>query len=100
MMAFLRKLSIRSQLLILATSTIIVILIIIFHTYSTMSGMITQNHEEYVMQTVSEIKKNVTSNKDVIYRLMRDISYNEDVQGFLVEKDALLRYGQRQAFHY
>ncbi|QGQ98206.1 hypothetical protein EHS13_26625 [Paenibacillus psychroresistens] len=91
-MAFLRKLSIRSQLLILATSTIIVILIIIFHTYSTMSGMITRSHEEYVNQTVSEIKKNVTSNKDVIYRLMRDVSYNEDVQSFLVENDALTRY--------
>ncbi|MBW7454907.1 sensor histidine kinase [Paenibacillus sepulcri] len=91
-MAFLRRLSIRSQLFILAGSFIIVILIIIFHSYSTMSGMITRNHEEYVKQTISEIQKNVTSNKDVIYRLMQNISYNEEVQNYLVEKNALLKY--------
>ncbi|WP_219837843.1 sensor histidine kinase [Paenibacillus sp. R14(2021)] len=91
-MAFLRKLSIRSQLFILAASTIIVILVIIFHTYSMMSGMITRSHEEYVKQTVSEIKKNVASNHDVIYRIMQDISYNPDVQDYLVETDKLIRY--------
>jgi two-component system sensor histidine kinase YesM len=92
--AFLRKLSIRSQLLILATSTIIVILIVIFHSYSMMSGMVTRSHEEYVKQTVSEIGKNVTSNKDVINRLMQNISYNGEVQRFLVEKNDLLKYEQ------
>lgn len=91
-LAFLRKLSIRSQLLILAASSIIVILIVILHTYSMMSGMITKNHEEYVRQTVTEIQKNVISNKDVVYRLMQNISYNEEVQSFLVEKNALRRY--------
>lgn len=91
-MAFLRKLSIRSQLLILAGSTIIVILVIILHTYTMMSGMITRSHEEYVKQTVAEIKKNVASNRDVIYRIMQDISYNQEIQDYLVEKDNLLRY--------
>lgn len=47
--------------------------------------MITRNHEQYVKQTVSEIHKNVTSNRDVIYRLMQDIAYNEDVQSFLAD---------------
>ncbi|TFE25562.1 sensor histidine kinase [Cohnella luojiensis] len=93
-MAFLRKLSIRSQLVILAASTIIVILIVIFHSYSMMSGMVTRNHEEYVEQTVSEIRKNVTSNKDVINRLMQNISYNGEVQRFLVEENDLLKYEQ------
>ncbi|OPH46646.1 hypothetical protein BC351_14260 [Paenibacillus ferrarius] len=91
-MAFLRKLSIRSQLVILAITTIIVILSIIFHTYSMMSGMVTRSHEDYVKQTVSEIKKNVTSNKDVINRLMQNISYSEDVQSFLVENNNLAKY--------
>ncbi|GMK48624.1 hypothetical protein PghCCS26_57540 [Paenibacillus glycanilyticus] len=91
-MAFLRKLSIRSQLLILAGSTIIVILVIVLHTYTMMSGMITRSHEEYVRQTVTEMKKNVASNRDVIYRLMQDISYNPDIQDYLVEKDNLVRY--------
>ena len=93
-MVFLRKLSIRSQLVILAASTIIVILIIIFHSYSMMSGMVTRNHEEYVEQTVSEIRKNVTSNKDVINRLMQNISYNGEVQRFLIEENDLLKYEQ------
>nr|WP_239565897.1 sensor histidine kinase [Paenibacillus sacheonensis] len=87
-----RKLSIRSQLLILAACTIVVILVVILHTYSMMSGMITRSHEEYVKQTVSEIKKNVASNHDVIYRIMQDISYNQDVQDYLVETDKLVRY--------
>ncbi|WP_161601444.1 sensor histidine kinase [Paenibacillus luteus] len=91
-MTFLRKLSIRSQLLILAASSIAVILIIILHTYSMMSGMITKNHEEYVRQTVTEIHKNVISNKDVVNRLMQNISYNEEVQSFLVEQNPLRRY--------
>jgi len=91
-MAILRKLSIRSQLLILAASTIAVVLFIMLHTYSTMSGMITRNHEEYVNQTITEIRKNVTSSKDVIHRLMQNISYNQDVQSYLVEKDELVRY--------
>ncbi|MBO7744877.1 sensor histidine kinase [Paenibacillus sp. MWE-103] len=91
-MAFLRKLSIRSQLFILAACTISVMLVVILHTYSMMSGMITRSHEEYVKQTVSEIKKNVASNHDVIYRIMQDISYNQDVQDYLVETDKLVRY--------
>ncbi|MFD2328320.1 histidine kinase [Cohnella sp. GCM10020058] len=91
-MAFLRRLSIRSQLFILAGSAILVILVIILHTYTTMSGMITRNHETYVKQTVAEIKKNVASNRDVLFRLMQTISYNADVQSFLVEKNELRRY--------
>ncbi|WP_274653836.1 sensor histidine kinase [Paenibacillus humicola] len=91
-MAFLRKLSIRSQLLILAASAIAAILVIIFHTYSMMSGMITRRHEEYVDQTISEIEKNVASNRDVIFRLMQNISYNEDVQSYLVEQNHLQRF--------
>ncbi|WP_341417425.1 sensor histidine kinase [Paenibacillus filicis] len=87
-----RRLSIRSQLLVLATSTIVVILIIILHSYSMMSGMITQNHEQYIKQTVTEIQKNVASNKDVINRLMQSISYSEDVQTYLVEKDNVYKY--------
>ncbi|MCL6457325.1 MAG: sensor histidine kinase [Gorillibacterium sp.] len=91
-MAYLRKLSIRSQLFILAGAAIFVILAIILHTYSMMSGMITRSHEEYVKQTVTEMKKNVTSNMDVISRLMQNISYSVDVQSYLVEKDELPRY--------
>lgn len=91
-MAFLRRLSIRSQLLILAVSTVLVILVIVYHTYSTMSAMVTRNHEEYVQQTVSEIKKNVTSNKDVLFRLMQTISYNADVQSYLIEQNAITRF--------
>ncbi|WP_042162243.1 sensor histidine kinase [Paenibacillus gorillae] len=91
-MAFLRRLSIRSQLLILAVSTVLVILIIVYHTYSTMSAMVTRNHEEYVQQTVTEIKKNVTSNKDVLFRLMQTISYNADVQSYLIEQNAVTRF--------
>ncbi|GGG58975.1 sensor histidine kinase [Paenibacillus radicis (ex Gao et al. 2016)] len=91
-MAFLRRLSIRSQLLILAVSTVLVILIIVYHTYSTMSAMVTRNHEEYVQQTVTEIKKNVTSNKDVLFRLMQTISYNADVQSYLIEQNAITRF--------
>ncbi|MFC3801929.1 sensor histidine kinase [Cohnella sp. GCM10012308] len=91
-MAFLRRLSIRSQLFILAGSAILVILVIILHTYTTMSGMITRNHEAYVKQTIAEIKKNVASNRDVLFRLMQTISYNADVQSFLVEKNELRRY--------
>ncbi len=91
-MGFLRKLSIRSQLLILAVTTVVAILIVILHSYSMMSSMITRSHEEYVKQTVPEIEKNVSSNKDVIYRLMQSISYNEDVQSYLVEQDSLVRF--------
>lgn len=91
-MAFLRRLSIRSQLLILAVSTIIVILVLIYHTYSTVSGMVTRSHEEYVQQTIGEIKRNVTSNKDVLFRLMQTISYDEEVQSYLVEQSATARF--------
>ncbi|OBZ16427.1 sensor histidine kinase [Bacillus sp. FJAT-26390] len=91
-MAFLRRLSIRSQLLILAVSTVLVILVIVYHTYSTMSAMVTRNHEEYVQQTVSEIKRNVTSNKDVLFRLMQTISYNADVQTYLIEQNPITRF--------
>ncbi|MCC3375217.1 sensor histidine kinase [Cohnella sp. REN36] len=84
-MAFLRKWSIRSQLLLLAAFTVIVVLSIILYSYSVMTGMITRNHEQYVKQTVSEIHKNVTSNHDFINRLMQDIAYNEDVQSYLTD---------------
>ncbi|MFB9274655.1 sensor histidine kinase [Cohnella cellulosilytica] len=91
-MAFLRRLSIRSQLLILAVSTIAVILVLIYHTYSTVSGMVTRSHEEYVQQTIAEIKRNVTSNKDVLFRLMQTISYDDEVQSYLVEQNAIARF--------
>lgn len=91
-MRLLRKLSIRSQLLILAGSIIVVILFIIFYTYSMMAKMITQNHEGYVKQTVSEIKQTVAGNADVIARLMQNISFNEDVQNYLVESNDLNRF--------
>ncbi|MFF2479390.1 sensor histidine kinase [Paenibacillus sp. NPDC058071] len=91
-MTFLRKLSIRSQLLMLAASAVLVILVIIYHSYTTMSGVITRSHEEYVEQTISEIKRNVTSNKDVLFRIMQTISYDPEVQSYLVETDPLARF--------
>lgn len=87
-----RKLSIRSQLMILAGFTIMVVLFIIFFTYSMMSGMVTRNHDEYVKTTVMEIKQTVEINKENIYRLMQNISFNEDVQNYLVDSTYLSKF--------
>jgi len=86
--SFYRKLSIRSQLSLIAASIAAVILTIMIATYFQMSGIIRDNNERYTKDLGAQIKETVHANKDVIDRLMTNIAYNEDVQKFLIEENA------------
>ncbi|MDQ6421861.1 sensor histidine kinase [Paenibacillus sp. LHD-117] len=86
-MTLLRKLTIRSQLFIIALSIAFVVLFILLSSYWQMSKIIGSNNEKYTSDLILQMKQTIHSNKDVLERLMMNIAFNSDVQSFLIEQD-------------
>ncbi|NQX67184.1 sensor histidine kinase [Paenibacillus alba] len=91
-MRYFKKLSIKSQVLIIGIIIIAIIPFTFVKVYNMASEIIinhsTQNNEELI----SIMKQRVASNYDNISKLMTNLSYDVTVQNFLAEKDSLKVY--------
>lgn len=93
-MNLMRKLSIRSQLSMIAFSIAGVVLFTWIISYVQLSNMVGRNNEKYATEILSQMKRSVYSDRDVIERLMMNIAFNLDVQSFLTERDTAEKYAQ------
>jgi len=87
MLYFLKKLSIGTQLLLLAISTGIIMLIIILSIYFDVSKVVAKYNNEYTDNIMFQVKKNIVGNCDFMDRLLTSIAYNRVVQNYTIEKD-------------
>ncbi|WP_391570949.1 histidine kinase [Cohnella sp.] len=86
-MNLLRRLTIRSQISIIACLIALVVMAILSASYLQMAKMIGSNNEKLTSDLVLQMRQTVHSNKDVLERLMMNIAFNMDVQNFLIEPD-------------
>ncbi|WP_195575383.1 cache domain-containing sensor histidine kinase [Paenibacillus sp. 1001270B_150601_E10] len=91
-MALLRKLTIRSQLMIIALALALVVLAILSASYLQMTKIIQSNNNKAANDLIFQMKQTIYANKDVLERLMTNIAFNLDVQNFLIEEDKVQRF--------
>ncbi|SMG55698.1 cache domain-containing sensor histidine kinase [Paenibacillus aquistagni] len=91
-MALLRKLTIRSQLTLIALALALIVLIILSASYLQMAKIIQSNNNKATSDLILQMKQTIYANKDVLERLMTNIAFNADVQSFLLEEDKVQRF--------
>lgn len=91
-MNFFSKLRIKYQLLILAASTVLIIISIFSAYYSESKGIIVKKNTEYTAETISQIKQNVTGFCEGVDRLVTSMSYTLLIQNCMLETDKLKKF--------
>jgi two-component system sensor histidine kinase YesM len=86
-MNFLKKLSIRRQLILLAVITMSTVLVIICMIYVQTSGIITDKNGRYTSDMLTQVRQGATSNCDMINNVLTSIAYNPTVQDYFMETD-------------
>ena len=92
MLKFLKKLSIRAQLLLLAISTGIVMFTIIFLIYSQVSKIVASYNSEYTDNMMFQIKRTISNNCGQLDRLLTSIAFDRTVQTYISETDPEKKY--------
>lgn len=91
-MKFLKETPIRIQLSLLASFIVIVIIFIIFVNYDKAAKVVEKKNNAYFTEMIAQMNQTISSNTDVVKRLVQNISYNSSiVQTFLNETDPVKR---------
>ncbi len=91
-MNFFSKMRIRYQLLILAVSTVLIIISIFSAYYSESKTIVVKKNTEYTAETISQIKQNVTGFYEGVDRLVTSMSYTLLIQNCMLETDKLKKF--------
>ena len=92
-MAYLKKLPIRIQLSVLVILIIIIVIFIIFTNYFKAAKIVEKKNNEYFTEMISQMNQTISSNSDVVKRIVQNISYNSPiVQQYLNETDQTAKY--------
>ncbi|WP_169834428.1 sensor histidine kinase [Paenibacillus donghaensis] len=92
-MSFLKKLPIIFQLSFLASIIVFLMIVIIVSNYFRASEVIKRDNENYFKEIISQLNQTISSNSDVIKRIIEKISYNEQVvQTYLNTMDPVEKY--------
>jgi len=83
---------IKVQLIILAVSAGIVVFTILVVAYFQIADFIKKDSYEYMTEMVFQIKKNISTNIDILDKLLNNVAYNSSVQEFMMEKDPYRHY--------
>jgi two-component system, sensor histidine kinase YesM len=92
MLKFLRKLHIRSQFMLLALSTGIVMFTIIFLIYAQVSKIVAAYNSEYTDNMMFQIERTISSNCKQVDRLLTSIAFDRIVQNYISETDPEKKY--------
>lgn len=93
-MGYLKKLPIRNQLSMLVIFIIVIVIIIIFTNYFKAATVVEKKNNEYVTEMISQMNQTLSSNSDVVKRIVQYISYNTIVQQYLNETDPAAKFVQ------
>lgn len=92
MLAYLRKYSIRVQLLALGIAILLLLSAASGFGYHQIKSITYKRNSDYTIEMLSTIKQNIASNADSINRIMPNIAYNELVQEYLLEEDRVKQF--------
>ncbi len=95
-MKTLKRLSIRTQVLLFGLFIIAIIPIIISRVYQLSSETIINQNTQYNTELVSLLKERISANYANISSMMMNVGYDSTVQKFLLEKDKLRVYDLSQ----
>lgn len=87
-----KKLSIKTQMCIIAVTTIIVVFSIIFTMFTKFSNIVSNKNNLYTQQMIYQIKNTVSDNCDVLNRIVLNIKYNKIVQDYILETEPLEKF--------
>ncbi len=90
-MKFLRRLPIRTQLLIIAGSVIIVAFLIFALNYIKTADILKENSKSYTNDMFINMEESIASNCDSLNRILTGTAYNSIVQDYLLETDVLAK---------
>ncbi|MDR6552910.1 sensor histidine kinase [Paenibacillus qinlingensis] len=85
------KVTIRNQLIFLASITFVLLILIFSVFYTQNKEIIKQKNTEYTVNMISQLQQDVASYRNSIDKLLMNIAYNPDMQEFMLETD----YGNR-----
>ncbi|AIQ57891.1 sensor histidine kinase [Paenibacillus borealis] len=92
-MAYFKKMPIGIQLSLLVAFIIVVVLFIIFTSYSKSTNVVEKKNSEYFTEMISQMNQTVSSNTDAVKRIIQNIAYNSTfVQEYLTETDPIDKY--------
>ena len=86
-MNFIKSLSIKTQLFILAISTGIIVISLIFIIYFQVTKVITKNNEVYTSDMSFQIKQSISNRCDLMNRVLTGTAYNSVVQSYLMQEN-------------
>lgn len=92
LLAYLRKHSIRWQLMVTGMIILLLLIVSVVWSYYRVQDMTYERNSVYSQEMIATIRNNIASNADTINRIMPNIAYNEVVQEYLRDDDALARY--------
>lgn len=87
-----KKLSIKTQMYIIATTTITVVFAIIFITFSRFTNITSEKNDDYTQQMIHQIKHTVSNNCNVLDRIILNIKYNKVIQDYILEEEPLQKF--------
>lgn len=96
-MKILGKFRIRTQLMIPAVVTLLVMAVTFFFTYFEVIGNISNNSNQYNTEMITQIKHSILDNCQLLNKITKNIAYNMTVQKFLTENDPLQRYNEAKS---
>ncbi len=91
-MRFFRDLTIRVQLIISYILTILVVILIIFLSYSKFSEIMVNKNRNYTSEITTNIKNNIALYFKEIGSILRNIGYDTSTQKYVMEKDPINIY--------
>lgn len=98
-MNFLRKLTIRQQLFIIAYLILIFFMLIFTVSYKINAEIVTKNNENYTNALFYQMEQTIYSNNAVLQSLTTNIAYNQLVQTYLIEEDHLEKFEMYENIH-
>jgi two-component system sensor histidine kinase YesM len=88
----LKRKSIGVQLLTLCIFIGLVMLAIVFIFYFQVSSMIAKSNSQYANQIFLQVKQSITSESERIDNVLQSITFNDQVQSFMIETDRSKKY--------
>lgn len=92
-MKYLKRFPISIQLSLLVAMIVVIVFIILLTNYSKSAQVVEEKNREYLLEMVAQLNQTISSNSDVLKRIVEKISYNPTiVQAYLSEKDPTVKY--------
>ncbi|MCD9024997.1 sensor histidine kinase [Cohnella silvisoli] len=91
-MSLLKKLRIKTQILIAVTCILIIMLTIIFSLYTQTSQIVIKNNNQYSEDTIRKFKLGLSQKVDEISQIMLNLGFDPFVQKFMTETNPSLLY--------